>query len=233
MKKLIYVLTVIVLASCDYEADIFEEMKGEPTFNFIYQGKIQESVNDSAKISTADLGTKTIDFNLELIDKSRYMDLQVQNVSGSGEMYIDANLVANQVSVPNGTIKCSYKPLDEGTHIIDLVLMDQYGKAQKRRLKLFVFNNLTPVAVCEVKTIGQNSPYEIEINAEDSFDLDANWGGHVVKYIYKIGNYYNYETDRFSSIKHICPGPGKYIVSLQVIDNDNGISQTVFKEISF
>jgi hypothetical protein len=222
----------VAFISCSIESDIFKEMKGDPAFNLIYEGVSIQSINDSVKIRSNEIGNKTIDFNINLIDKSRLMDLEVQRISGSGEINIDDKTVDQKVTVSNGTIKCHYTPSEAGKHVIDLTLKDQYGKAQKRRLSLYVFNNLPPVAVCKINKIGQNSDYEIEISAIDSYDTDAKWGGHVVKYQYKIGNYYTYQTDRFASIKHICPGPGKYIISLQVIDEDGGISPITFSEVT-
>lgn len=224
-------LLALTMVSCEYEKDLFEKFKPEPEFTFIYNGAQAPSIDDSVKIAQGELNLRAVDFQIRLVDKSRYLNLSIDEINGIGKLHVNDEELSGSVTVKNGIINLEYVPSVGGEHIFDLVIKDQYGKRQSKRVRLFVFDNLPPVADFEIITIGQNSPYEIEVRAVNSYDQDRKWGGKVVSYKYKIGNYYEYETSRFATIKHILPSSGTYIISLQVKDNDGAYSPTVFKEV--
>lgn len=232
MKSIIkYLAIMLLVTSCEYENDLFKSIKSDPSFKILYEGSELESINDSIKIPEADLLTTKISFTVLLTDKSRELSMSIDEVNGIGELKVNNEVLEESAIITPGKINIEYSPSVEGEHIFDLVITDKYGKTRRKRCRFFIFNNLPPVAVLEVNKIGQNSAYEVEIRAVDSYDQDQKWGGKVVTYVYKIGNYYTYETNKFATIKHILPSSGSYIISLQVIDNDNATSYTVFKQI--
>lgn len=231
VKYISVLFFISILYSCEYEKDLFEKLKNEPKFSFMYNGVEVQSIDDSIKIQSSKMQQTAIAFQIRLNDKSRKLNLGIDGINGIGELTVNGNQLKDNQTVQNGSINCEYVPSIEGEHIFDLIVKDEYGKTQRKRIRFFVFHNLPPVADFEIIKIGQNSQFEIEIRAIKSYDTDDKWGGRITTYKYKIGNYYQYETDKFSTIKHILPTSGTYIISLQVKDNDNAYSQTVFKEV--
>jgi len=223
----------LLIVSCEYEEDLFQLTNDNPNVMFVYKGVNTEQINDSLKIPLTDLGTAQIPFEMVINDKSQNLNLLVNNFI-QGDLSINGSAYdGTGHTIKNGKHEFDFVPTSTGHHNIELEIKDSYGQSHTSNLKFYVFDNLTPVAVCKVNTIGQNSQYEIEILAGDSYDQDAKWGGRVQSYIYKIGSYYTLETERFSSIKHILPGPGKYVISVQVKDNDGGLSAPTYTEIEF
>jgi hypothetical protein len=234
MKKYIkYIAIMLLVTSCEYEADLFKSIKGSPTFTIMYEGEEIETINDSIKIPIEKISQTQIPFTVLLNDKSSMLKLSVDEINGIGEIEVNNEILNESANIEPGKIEIKYSPSIEGEHIFDLIITDEYGKNIKKRCRFLIFNNLPPVAQLDVVKIGQNSKYEIEVRGHESYDQDSQWGGKVVRYIFKVGNYYTYETERFSTIKHILPSEGTYIISLQVVDDDNSYSNTVFQEIKF
>jgi hypothetical protein len=213
MKIILIILSLLFVYSCTYEEDLFESTKQAPTFYFIYNEKEFEGVTDSLKIPAVEIGKKTISFDAVVSDKSSSLALTSEFIQGSGVLKVNGDT------------------LKQNGNFFDLFISDIYGKSVKRRVEFTVFTNLNPVANLSINQIRQNSTYEIEIDGSGSFDMDEKWGGKIQEYIFKIGSYYEFRTTEFASIKHILPGPGSYVISLQVVDNDGGVSQPVFDEI--
>jgi hypothetical protein len=233
MKIILIILSLLFVYSCTYEEDLFESTKQAPTFYFIYNEKEFEGVTDSLKIPAVEIGKKTISFDAVVSDKSSSLALTSEFIQGSGVLKVNGDTLKQNgnVHLGKGKFPFLFTPTRSGKHIIDLYISDLYGKSVKRRVEFTVFTNLNPVANLSINQIRQNSTYEIEIDGSGSFDMDEKWGGKIQEYIFKIGSYYEFRTTEFASIKHILPGPGSYVISLQVVDNDGGVSQPVFDEI--
>lgn len=232
-RDIIYLLISLVsITSCDYEKDLFEMQNDSPGIQFMYKETYAETIEDSLKISDKELGNTPIPFQIKINDRSQNLTITANNIN-RGELFINGSRLTSPIGVKSNNIhNLEYIPNVQGQHELEFIVKDTYGKSKTCKSIFYIFNNLLPEAEIDIKVIGQNSPYEIEISGERSYDKDSKWGGKVVTYKYKVGSYYEYTSSSFKSIKHILPGPGKYIISLQVIDNDNGESQTKFKEIT-
>lgn len=236
MKHQIYIVVIFsfLFSSCSYENDLFEAYKDSPFLMFNYKGQNFDLISDSLKVPSNQLGETAIDFELKINDKANYLKISYELSQGVGEFYVNSKPVEKQSSfeIPRGNHSGKYVPEKNGKHILKLFLSDLYGNTVTKEINLLVFSNLPPKAQMSVKNISQYSKYEIEIDASASYDLDEKWGGKVQSYIYKIGSYYTLETEEFSTIKHILPSSGKYVISLQVRDNDNVLSEPVFHEVN-
>ncbi len=224
-----------ILCSCTFENDLFEAYKEAPYFIFTYKGQNFEGISDSLKIPSAGLGKTPINFELKINDKSNLLQISYEPLQGVGELLINGDIIErDQINkIARGNHSAQYVPQRNGKHHLILNLIDLYGNTISKEAQFVVFSNLPPVASCEVRNVGQYSKFEIEIDASKSRDLDEKWGGRVEEYIYKIGSYYEFRTNEFSSIKHIFPGAGTYVISIQVKDNDGAVSEPVFHEIRF
>lgn len=236
MKNCLFMIITFILAtSCSYEEDIFETYKDAPFLLFSYKGQNLKGITDSLKIPSEQIGNKEILFDLKINDKSNALQVRYELDLGQGILQIGNEVLDKEFSnkISRGTHNCKYIPQRTGQHKLTLNLIDLYGNATAKEASFYVFSNLPPKAQFEIRNISQYSKYEIEIDASKSWDQDEKWGGQISEYIFKIGSYYEFTTTEFSSIKHILPGPGTYVISLQVRDNDQAISKPVFQEISF
>ena len=64
MKQIVKYTSLIFLASllysCEYEKDLFEKLKNEPKFSFMYNGVEVQSIDDSIKIQSSKMQQKGI-----------------------------------------------------------------------------------------------------------------------------------------------------------------------------
>lgn len=232
---LLIIVTLIITSSCSYENDLFEAYKDAPYLFFSYKGENLDGISDSIKIATENLGSQALLFDMKINDKSNNLKVLYNLLQGQGLLRVGSSLIEKDLPtvISRGNHQCRYIPERTGQHRLELSLIDLYGNTIKRKASFVVFTNLPPVASFDVKTIGQYSKYEIEIDASKSWDQDEKWGGQIVEYIYKIGSYYEFRTSEFPSIKHILPGEGSYVISMQVRDNNQALSEPVFQEIKF
>lgn len=112
-----------------------------------------------------------------------------------------------------------------GAYPIELLLTDELGKTSKAILTVDAFENMEPIAILtkEPEAYGIPSPSVYQINANESYDQDQQWGGSIVQYIWKIDNGREFTTE--TSYFRQSFEPGGYSISLKVVDSDGAQSQ--------
>jgi hypothetical protein len=221
----IIILGIAMLNGCQ-KTDPFEKFNRQPVvviekFNLSGQlsGQKTDHLTDSVKlgmeykmeISIDDEEMIKLDF--ECFSTQKGYDLQIQATSGN-------------------TALVTLKTGESGVMEFDFIARDSFGAKGKARVRINAFENIPPVAVMQVTKTGQLSPYEILVDAGNSFDPDKAYGGGVVRYKYKIGSDYEIQTT-VSKLKYILPGPGIRNVSVTVQDNQDAWSKEVTQEIIF
>lgn len=210
MKKVIYIAAAAVLLfSCTTREDYFYNLNETPEVSLEVKGeKIESDFTDSIK-----LGLKyRIDYTTSDEIKS--------NLEILSSMSDIIKVYDNYVEVT---------PVGEGTSQITIKASDPFEKANEIKISLVKFTNLPPVAALTAKKVsGGLSPYEVNIDASASYDLDHEFGGEVVSYNYKINNNYDIETP-LSQIRYIFEEPGQKKIMVRVKDNNGTWSS--FKEV--
>jgi hypothetical protein len=137
---------------------------------------------------------------------------------------ISANEIKGSDSLGVSGDEVNIKPKVEGLSKIVITATDKFSKTASINLNLTVFNNLPPVAVFTATQVqGGLSPYEVSIDASQSYDCDARWGGRVVAYRYKINTNYDV-TSPLSSIRYIFNDSGQQEITVSVQDNNGAWS---------
>jgi hypothetical protein len=163
--------------------------------------------------------------NLEL--DARYDSTKINVTNGQGN---NLNFPLNVD--PNTDVNFLVSAVDFGISDLHLSLIDELGKETKAVLSIEVFDNDLPVAKItkEAELYGIPAPNVYQINADQSFDSDEEWGGRVVQYVWTLNNSEEFITEepffRQAFVK------GGYKVTLFVIDNDGGQSELVEETIT-
>lgn len=235
MRKFqIFIIIALLLNSCTFENDLFEAFKEGPRLSLHYQGQTLDEISDSLKVQVAEIGRKQIVFEITISDKSRELDFHYEFLQGAGIVNVNNQAIeANSLhELPRGKHAVSFIPERSGRHVLNFFISDLYGNVTYRKIEFFIFSNLAPVARLSITQLGQFSRFEIEIDASSSFDQDERWGGKIQEYIFRVGSFYQFNTNQFKSIKHVLPGPGTFVISLQVRDNDGTLSEPVFQTVT-
>ena len=105
---------------------------------------------------------------------------------------------------------------------------DIYGKSSELSFQLLAFYNTKPVAKGSAKLIKNLSDTEAEIDLSQSYDTDANKGGGIEQYEYKITSpsdiVYDVVTP-LSKINYIFQEKGLATIEFRVCDNDGEWSE--------
>ena len=228
MVKIIIVTAILgiaMLKGCQ-KTDPFEKFNRQPEvviekFNLAGQlsGQRTTRLTDSLKldmiykmeISIDDEEIIKLDF--ECFSVHKVYDMQIMATTGNKAL----------VTLKTGK---------SGVMELDFIARDSFGARGKASVRIEAFENIPPVAVMKVTKTGQLSPYEILVDAANSFDPDKAYGGGIVRYKYKIGNDYEIQTTE-SRIKYILPGPGIRKIAVKVQDNEGAWSKEVTQEIIF
>ena len=106
---------------------------------------------------------------------------------------------------------------------------DYYNKTTTARIIICYIENLNPYTRFKVTKIGNVSPYEIRVDASDSYDSDSRYGGAIVAYHFDIAGYTVQNDDPI--LNHVLPGPGTYTIKVKVLDNNGQWSQEIQQTI--
>lgn len=119
-----------------------------------------------------------------------------------------------------------------GDYPVELFITDELGNTSRAIVTIDAFVNMNPIAVLtkEAEAYGIPSPSVYQINANQSYDQDSDWGGSIVQYVWKIDNGQEFitETPYFRQSFN----NGGYSISLYVVDNDGEKSETVQEVIT-
>jgi hypothetical protein len=234
MRKQIIIILVIVIAfaSCTSDNDYFEINAGEFSVSFINEsGDTIQNFTDSIKINTQT--QRSITVMLSGAINEYYVSVDEKYTGSLGSILLNGNSVDHGESI-----------FVDGKYFTLGIIADQAKKYEGYLVigdntddKIFpfsivAFENMLPVAKLNISKLALNSPYEISIDATQSFDQDNKFGGEIVEWEYTIGNFYTYTTTEYSSIYHILPTSGSYTISLRVRDNDGAWSNTIYETVT-
>lgn len=171
-------------------------------------------------------------YNTKLLLSDKYKNIWKLNYNvskGNAKVYYDGkDLNLTSIRVDLDEILLSVSPRSKGNISVDFIVEDRFSNTKQATLNLFVFDNLIPIAVVSAKKFEQNSPLEYTIDANASYDQDANFNGAVVGYIFNIEGKSIQTTN--PTINYIFPTQGTYNIELKVIDNNGAISNpTIYK----
>lgn len=218
--SLLGALAFMVAASSCHREDYFYEIDDAPLFEWTANvSDLHPTVlTDSVKIShLQSYGFRCHDVHvkapvLALADTTGVFDCE----------FADSVLkitVAN-IGTVNGTITAT----------------DIYGKSSELSFQLLAFYNTKPIAKGSAKLIKNLSDTEAEIDLSQSYDTDANKGGGIEQYEYKITSpsdiVYDVVTP-LSKINYIFKEKGLATIEFRVCDNDGEWSEweTVYVKV--
>ena len=224
MKKLIYIFFAgLVFTACDDRDKYIESLDTPPNMTF---EKGETVISDSIKMSLKN-SEKRFSTVIKISDVEKNLkEVTYSFEKGSGKIYIDGVLQSSPFKVVNSSFKLDFEPSAIGYSRINLTATDDFKKSSTVLLELFGFTNMLPVvrfAREDVKKIGVVDNLEYEIDASRSYDGDAEHGGTLVNYKYKINGI---ETILpLSKMKTIFSKAGSYNIEVSVQDNDGDWSQ--------
>lgn len=209
--KILICLMIFPLShSCDNREDFFYKKNEKPSVQFIKDGDKVNTLNDSVK-----KGYSKNYFNYYVDDKNQDR-LFINYIKGSG-----------QVDILEQTDKIKIMPDVTGYNEIELYCEDIYGKKDKAKLNIMVFDNLDPVVKFNVNEI---DPRKIKIDCSQSYDKDKKFGGKIVQYHYRFSEE-DVKTSVDNVIRKLSSG-GSYTIECRVQDNDGKWSQWKQESIS-
>jgi hypothetical protein len=234
MKRFfIVVFNVLLFAACDYNMDSFRRGNQAMTFEIRTSDGVQKGMNkytDSIKIAQIRTVQLTLKDDVKSLNTKVYFDRGENNISA---ILNNADTIKHNVSYTiniDKPMQIDFIGRKQGAVTGTLEFVDYYGETSSISLELFVFNNLYPVCRLQIKEVKELSDYEYLIDLSSSFDRDARFGGNVISYEYKIGNYYSLTTEK-EAIYHIFPTAGTYDVKCRVKDNDGAWSDVVTTKV--
>ncbi|MCP4459709.1 MAG: hypothetical protein GY816_17040 [Cytophagales bacterium] len=193
------------------------------------------------------IGALDADFSLNNGIESDSVKIGLKSTSGNYAITVSATNIGDIASIKFDVLEGNIDILQDGLNIselnlsstmnlevefkaaetvtIEFILIDKVGASITKTIQLVVFENLPPVAVMDVSKIAQVDPFEIQLNANESFDRDAHFGGSVSAYEWEIDGVTFLTTDPIS--KYILGGTGSFIVTLRVFDNDSESSAKI------
>lgn len=220
MRHLTNLFVVIILFSCGETKDFLEDLNEGPQINF--NGNTLEPIlKDSIKISPVVSQIK-YKIALRVTDRNNNIaEVRYDQLLGTGTLrQDDVEIISNNITFrkDSAILEFDYYPTVFGLHQFSITVKDDFGLSSKAILELTAFDNLPPRAHFTAGKLGQRSRYEWKIDARESFDRDAKYGGAVKEYEYTVlGKIY---TLLRSDIVIIFPQTGIYSVAVRVKDND-------------
>ena len=214
------------LISCSDTKEAIEPMNSKPGIFLIKKGERVSALTDSVRRYTGSVNY--YNFKLALADSNSNLWKTSYRVdSGLAKIYYRGSelfLPSIRVDVSEVILAASSERI--GMNVISFVAEDRFGKTAEAKLRLFVFDNLIPIAELKFSTSG-NRLFVFDGSA--SRDPDANFGGGVSSYVFEIDGK-EFQTSE-PIIRHIFAVSGVYTVRLKVIDNFGATSPVVARQI--
>lgn len=169
-------------------------------------------------------------FDFEIVDDQSEWTLGVSKLE-EALVYYDGRIINdNPVNLKGaGKGQLELRPLQAGNFTFVVEARDLAGRAGTALVQAVAFDNLLPVAVLKAVQTDSLASGQVRLNATGSFDRDARWGGKVMRYEFKIGDFYQATVTR-SQINYIFPEPGTYRLTLRVQDDDDAWSEPVVQD---
>ncbi len=213
MKRVKYITITLALivqlffTSCDNRKDYFIEINKAPTLSIVKNGVelTGKTLNDSLKIGEP--------YSLYyFISDEEKIPLLATEQQGNDLVTIGSELI-------------TFTGVTQGQSRFSLIAKDSFGASAEFVISFTVFRNIAPVASFTVKKIGVSSPYEYEVDATASHDMDARFNGKIVEYEYTLQNYTFGST--LSKIRYIFGSAGQKLIKVRVKDNSGDWSDIV------
>lgn len=187
-------------------------------------GAETHELKDSVKLSNTRFAY--MPFIIRISDPNENIKhVRMSMLTGTGELQFRDEVTKDTVRIVNNVGTYRFVPSAPGTAIIRFVVTDYFNATDSATLQLYCFNNLPPVAgVEDPKYLGAADKYEYLLSASTSYDADASFGGVVAKYIFSVNNA-KIAASTLPAIPFIFPGPGQYLITVQVQDNDGAFSK--------
>lgn len=217
--------------SCDDRADGLKGFNDPPSIVLQAQrgGAETDLLIDSVKLSNPAFSYMPFIIRIEDLNKNiKHVLMDV--VAGSGYLQYREDSTRDTVRIIDDKGIYRFVPEYAGNMTIRFVVTDYFGEADSAELRLYVFNNLPPVAALTVSYLGTADQYEYLFDASGSFDNDRSFGGVVSKYVFTVNNVRIAETVT-PAIPYIFPSPGSYTCKVQVTDSDGAVSKEVTQQI--
>jgi len=214
----------ILFTSCANRKDYITSLDIKPDIKIKEGDSLIKFYQDSVKLNPTLKGYSSID--LIFSGKDGISGLNFSKVSGNGYLrYKNDSITGNSLNPMDGEIVLKYIPIGVGISEYHFRVKDRFQGIDSCIFKILSFKNLPPVGKFSLYPIRIVDPFEYVLDATGSYDTDQNYGGGIISYIFFI----NGQTIKTSNpvIKFIFPGPGQYSISLQVVDNDNALSNII------
>lgn len=180
---------------------------------------------DTMKMSSSG-ASYIIDF--EVIGERHSYDLRVDKNNNCTIIMWNNVINGEEVEVGNKG-ELIFRPNRTGNIDLDFVIKGRKVHSVST-LDMHVLDNLLPLARLSMTQTDLNAPYEVQISAGESYDLDGNYGGGIEEYEFTLVDFYTTSVNN-PEINYIFPEPGNYEVQLRVKDNDGEWSPKVSKVI--
>src|SRR5690606_13936240 len=180
----------------------------------------QDSVKTSLKSAR-----NSVKFIAAITDKNA-REVTVNYILGQGEVMIDNVKTASVAVSVKDKFEINVTPVFLGINEVEVAVKDEFGEMARRRIQITAFENINPKAELLFAKV---SGFEYEIDASQSRDGDEKFGGIIAQYIYKIDG--QTITVNENKIKYNFGSAGTFPVSVQVVDNDGGVSTIVQKSL--
>lgn len=219
MKYFTLYILLFLFSGCDDRLEFLDELNNVPEISVVTQ-------SDSLKTSLKN-GSNQYTINLTLNDPETDLQrLDFTFLQGSGTFFYNGTVIENNSLAidQTGQKRFTFEPSTVGLIDFNMDLFDNLNKSVTQNFKLFVFDNLPPVAKFEISQIRVPTERTFRFDASQSFDQDDNFGGGIASYHWDING------AQIIWDEPILPqelSPGNYEIKLTVIDNDGQASETI------
>lgn len=186
----------------------------------------------SIKTDSLKVGLKTprkrATYYLTIGGDSKPKEVSFKSINGQGVLTLNGQQ-EETISLLNGTYMLEWKPSALGTTLIKLEMRDSNKNIREASIEVTALDNLPPVANLTVKKLSALTPLEYLIDASESFDKDAAYGGGIMAYEYTIASK-KFKTDK-PSMNWILEEHGTYNFTVKVSDAEGSTSERTVKVI--
>ncbi len=226
-KGLIALSTLFFCVSCENDVDLFKKENNKPSLTAEVKGVYVENISDSVKI-----GIPMV-YKFSLKDEYKVIIKRIELEGGSVALKTGNDTVPYNIEINPCKGIVSFSSSAVGTVKGKFTIKDVFDVETEFPFELVSFTNVKPVCKIVTTKIPEHSDFEATIDLSGSVDPDLRFGGGIVLYEYNIGNYYKLSTEIYSSIYHIFPSTGTYMIKCRVKDNSGVWSNYVYSNITF
>lgn len=228
MKKIFIIITgLFILFSCDKRKNYYYLENQSDGFSVSYNLLDSHSSETAVRDKVSFIDTAKIGFDYHFRIKIKKLEKSVRmKYSGNILLKVNNDDYVDEIDINTNTwINMSLVPFNEGPHELNIVFEDSYGKTKELNIKLFVFNNRSPVISDWILyTVGDLSPLHKRIILTAN-DPDEIYGGGISYYQFIINgdttNYPGHEMD------YIFPAEDYYDFGIRCKDNNGAWSNFI------